>query len=788
MPNSLNTSTNVQKNAVANLMYYCGASVSMEYSSSGSSVNLSNIGNIVKGFRENFSYDGSSIQLVTRSNYTDNLWRQTLYNELNASPARPIQYQGYGDGGGHSFIIDGYDNNGWFHINWGWNGSNQKDQNGVDSYWTLNALNPGSPGTGGGTGGFNSLQNAVIGIKPPASNVNYDIRLYSAINTSVSGGITSVSVNVQNMASGSYNFQGDFAVALFDKNYQFYGFVETKTGYTMNTGTRFTNPLVFTNTQLLYSPGNYYFGLYYRPTGGGWVQAGAGSYQNPKQVTLSYSTPKTLNMYANISYNASSTPNPREEEWFSGQYNVTNSSSTTFNGDVGLWAYDIQGNSKGLIASQTISLPANHHFISNLSLYTPSLTLEAGQYYLQAVYKNASSTTWEGIGSTGTYYNLIRLNVDEGIPIPDIYEANDNESTAFNLPYYSNFSRTLQSTGSNLHDGNDIDFYKVQLPQDSSRYFVKIRVHDSYNSGVSGKFNSDVMFKYKNGNDSWSGLHDTYLPVQHIVSKGGEVKFRISPYQQGDIGKYLLDVYVTKYNQPNLYLNASSTYVNASSTCVGGNTWMYANAGFDSYEWYKNNSYVGTSSSNYFNASTTGTYSVKAYKWGEVLNGANVFTVYDNPVAPTLTASVNGIGTTSINICNGTTVSLNASGCGTNTVKWFVGTTEQLLTNNPLNITPPNTITYTAKCQIASCSSANSPPVRIINEPNIQSTKSGNWQEPTMWANNVVPLNCQTVTIQAGHTVTVPINDAKAKNIIIKGNLNFQNVSPTVKGKVSLGI
>jgi hypothetical protein len=170
------------------------------------------------------------------------------------------------------------------------------------------------------------------------------------------------------------------------------------------------------------------------------------------------------------------------------------------------------------------------------------------------------------------------------------------------------------------------------------------------------------------------------------------------------------------------------------------------------------------------------------------LNGANVFTVYDNPVAPTLTASIGGTVATDINICNGTAVSLNASGCGINTVKWFVGATEQLSTSNPLNIIPPNTITYTAKCQIASCSSANSPPVRIVNEPSIQSTKSGNWQDPTMWTNNFVPLNCQTVTIQTGHTVNVPINDAKAKNIIIRGNLNFQTVSPTVKGKVGLGI
>jgi hypothetical protein len=775
MPASLGTSsTTTQNNAVATLMYNCGASVGMQYSSTSSGATPT-----PEAYISNFSY-ANTVQTVSRQSYSDSDWIQILNIELNAG--RPIQYQGFNNtGSGHSFVCDGYNSIvEKFHFNWGWGGY-------VDGYFVINSLNPGGGGTGSGAGTYNQNQYILIGIQPPATNINYDIRLYTAISASVSAGTTTVSLNVQNMAINSYNFQGDITVALFDKDYKFYGFVDTKSGLSLPTNNIFSNPLVFTNDQLLYSPGNYYLAVYYKATGGGWVQAGAGSYQNPKQISLYDPVSKPINMYSNITYNASSTPNPREQEWFSGQYNVSNTSSTTFNGDVGIRAYDIQGNSKGILSSQTVSLPAYSHYTNNLSFYTSALNLEAGSYYLQAVYKNASTTTWNSVGSNGTYYNLIRFDVAEAILTPDIYESNDSEPTAYTLPYYSNPYQVIQTTSSNLHNGLDQDFYKIQLPQDSSRYFIKARVHDSYNSGL-GRFRADVIFNYKNGSSAWSPPYDTYLPFQNIVSRGGDVKFQVAPYYSGYKGTYLLDVSVTKYNQPNLYLNASSTYVNASSTCVGGNTWAYASAGFDYYDWYKNSTYVGTSSSNYFNASTTGTYSVKAYKWGEVLNGANVFTVYDNPVAPTLTASIGGTITTEINICNGTAVSLNANGCGINTVKWFVGTTEQLSTSNPLNIIPPNTITYTAKCQIASCSSANSPPVRIVNEPNIQSTKSGNWQDPTMWTNNFVPLNCQTVTIQTGHTVTVPINDAKAKNIIIRGNLNFLNVSPTVKGKVGLGI
>lgn len=103
-------------------------------------------------------------------------------------------------------------------------------------------------------------------------------------------------------------------------------------------------------------------------------------------------------------------------------------------------------------------------------------------------------------------------------------------------------------------------------------------------------------------------------------------------------------------------------------------------------------------------------------------------------------------------------------------------------------INASSTRDFMVNCSNYFCNAGYSPPVRItaLNQ-NVQSSKTGNWQDITLWTSNLVPLNCQTVTIQTGHTVTVPINDAKAKNIIIRGNLNFQNVSPTVKGKVGLG-
>lgn len=243
----------------------------------------------------------------------------------------------------------------------------------------------------------------------------------------------------------------------------------------------------------------------------------------------------------------------------------------------------------------------------------------------------------------------------------------------------------------------------------------------------------------------------------------------------------------------NQYLSASSTRIyNATSTCAGNSITIYhslpygINDEYDSYWWTKNGqNYTASSTDSYFNASSTGNYTLNMMKCGNVYRSSNsIYLNFYNPTSA-LTASSNGATTDfRLTTCDGSPVTLSA-GCqsGMNTL-WNDGTTSSIR-----YINASSTRDFFVNCNNYFCNVGYSYPVRITAlNPSIQSTKSGNWQDPTMWTNNLVPLNCQTVTIQTGHTVNVPINDAKAKSIIIKGNLNFQNVSPTVKGKVGLGI
>ena len=148
--------TDAQADAVAYLMKACGYSVKMDYSLDASGALSLLIGNALTKY---FSYD-KNINYTVRSCYSTSEWNEMMYENLkNVGPV--ICGGGSALGGGHSFVCDGYDGNGFFHFNWGWSGMS-------DGYFALEALNPDALGSGGGSGGgYNFSQDAVFGIQPP---------------------------------------------------------------------------------------------------------------------------------------------------------------------------------------------------------------------------------------------------------------------------------------------------------------------------------------------------------------------------------------------------------------------------------------------------------------------------------------------------------------------------------------------------------------------------------------------------------------------------------------------
>ena len=139
--------------AVARLMRYCGQSVEMNYG-----VNSSSAVSSCEVFSEYFKYSTKARKLF-RYDYSYNQWNDFILTELRAN--RPVMYGGQRVDGGHSFICDGYDGYGYFHINWGWSGN-------YNGYFLLTALNPSGGGIGNAAGnnGFLQRNNILIGLEP----------------------------------------------------------------------------------------------------------------------------------------------------------------------------------------------------------------------------------------------------------------------------------------------------------------------------------------------------------------------------------------------------------------------------------------------------------------------------------------------------------------------------------------------------------------------------------------------------------------------------------------------
>ena len=147
------STTNTANAAVARLMRYCGQAVKMDYDTDESSgFDASEV------FVTYFSYSTKARKLY-RCDYLYSQWENYILEELKAN--RPVMYVGFKHKGGHAFVCDGYDGNGYYHFNWGWYGS-------YDGYFLLSALYPKGGGTGSiqGNNGYNMSQRVIIGLEP----------------------------------------------------------------------------------------------------------------------------------------------------------------------------------------------------------------------------------------------------------------------------------------------------------------------------------------------------------------------------------------------------------------------------------------------------------------------------------------------------------------------------------------------------------------------------------------------------------------------------------------------
>lgn len=152
--------------AVATLMYQCGVSIKMQYNVGGSGAFSYNA---ATALRKNFGYH-ENLQIHYRDYYTAKEWINKVYNELKAG--RPIIYTGVDENnGGHCFVVDGYDQNNFVHVNWGWDGVN-------DGYYDIALLNPSG-------NKFSQGQTMLTGVDKPTANIEHHSEIVTDDNFKV---------------------------------------------------------------------------------------------------------------------------------------------------------------------------------------------------------------------------------------------------------------------------------------------------------------------------------------------------------------------------------------------------------------------------------------------------------------------------------------------------------------------------------------------------------------------------------------------------------------------------
>ena len=110
------------------------------------------------------------------------------------------------------------------------------------------------------------------------------------------------------------------------------------------------------------------------------------------------------------------------------------------------------------------------------------------------------------------------------------------------LGTWTNHQTTVLTTGSNLHVGNDIDYYSIELPT-GYHYVIRPRLHDAGNSGNGHTYTVDATFAYSTDGVTYSqSINDVMTST--IAFNGGTMYFVVNPCFTGMAGTYLLDILI----------------------------------------------------------------------------------------------------------------------------------------------------------------------------------------------------------------------------------------------------
>ena len=408
---SASSGTTAQRSAIATLMKACGYAVNMEYGLDADGGSGATSFDIAPALIDNFSYD-KALHTEFRDYYSTDEWEQMMYDNLKN--VGPIVYCGVANGGGHCFVCDGYNTSGYFHINWGWSGS-------YDGYFKLNALNPDGQGAGGFSGGYNTQQDATLGIQKPQTG-SVKTTGYLAIEGTLTATASSKKITFKATSGGFYNmgsYAADFTVALAMTD------ASGNTQYVGSTSLGTVNPGYGTSSLALTVPstvssGSYTTSLVYKVGSGSWMPFKY-HYGKPNAVKITVgSSSVTVNGTTNTSGDSSSSGDDSGSTTETGEVSVSSLTCTPSAPVVGQ-SVSVKATFKNTYTSaQSVSASA-YLCTKGESNYSVAAAIGSAQTVSISASSTKSATfsgTLDSSLAAGTYYLVIANS--EGYIISDI--------------------------------------------------------------------------------------------------------------------------------------------------------------------------------------------------------------------------------------------------------------------------------------------------------------------------------------------------------------------------------
>jgi hypothetical protein len=417
--------TKAQANAVAQLMKAVGYAINSVYNnvSPGTSANTDEIGG---AFGSYFGYD-KSVKFRERSFYDLYDWEDMLYDSLKEKC--PVLFGGLAYYSGHSFVCDGYEGDGYFHINWGWGGTS-------NGYFLIDILNPDAQGIGGAdvsdNAGFNLFQDVSLYLRPDKTgdsewvpNFVMYLGFYPSIVQKDSKNLVKIDYiynqGPYTISSGKFDLR---LISLDDAGNQ----GEVKDFYTSLDKDVALYGMAFPTFDCLdgLADGKYYTSLYY-------IDSNDVEYYIPSKTYDSSSAIITIeNGEASIAYNTPVRPvatNCNFPEVINVKEPVAFTATITNSDDAGFYSlltptfYDADGNEVGTCQTIVIDIEAGESY--DLSYYgqVEEPYLEAGDYQIALVCRSYDAYFFDDIISD---FYPVAIGTQSGVS--EI--ANDTEAPA----------------------------------------------------------------------------------------------------------------------------------------------------------------------------------------------------------------------------------------------------------------------------------------------------------------------------------------------------------------------